>query len=280
MPTTHHNTYPFIDASKYSLSGRSVLITGANKGVGRAISIGYAKAGASQIAVAARSPVSTQELIEAAKSAGRPEPQILYVRIDVTDQKSTEAAAKQVEKEFGRLDILINNAGYLGKWIPMVQGDPIDWWANYEVNIKGTYLMSRAFIPLVLKSELRTVVNISSVGAHSTFKGASGYQSSKLAGLRFSEFLNIDYGEEGLLAYSVHPGGVVTDLAQNMPTEVQSRLLIDQPELAGETIPWLTHQKRDWLAGRYVNCTWDMSELMGRKEDILKGDLLKVRMAV
>ncbi|KAI9660433.1 MAG: hypothetical protein M1821_009783 [Bathelium mastoideum] len=280
VPTIHHESYSFIDPSRYSLAGKSVLITGANKGVGRAISLGYARAGASQIAVAARSSVSTEEIFEAAKQAGRPKPHVLTVQLDVTDRKSTELAANVVEREFGKLDILVNNAGYLGKWVPLVQSDPDDWWTNYEVNVKGVYLVSRGFIPLLLKSEFKTVVNITSAGALHSFKGASGYQSSKLAMLRFSEFLNVDYGEEGLLAYSVHPGGVVTDLAKNMPAEMGPRLLTDQAELPGETVPWLTHEKRDWLAGRYISATWDMSDLERRKDEIIKGDLLKVRMAV
>ena len=244
------------------------------------MSIGYAKAGASQIAVAARASISTQELVEAAKGVGRPEPHILTLKLDVTNRNSTEAAAKQVEKEFGKLDILINNAGYLGKWAPMGEDDPDDWWTHYEVNLKGIYLTSRALIPSLLKSELKTVVNVSSGGAHVALKGASGYQLSKLAILRFSEFLNSDYGDEGLLAYSVHPGGVETDLARNMPKEAQARFLVDQPELPGEVIPWLTSQKRDWLAGRYVSVTWDMGEFEARREEVVKGDLLKVRMAV
>ena len=78
----------------------------------------------------------------------------------------------------------------------------------------------------------------------------------------------------------VHPGGVKTDLARNMPTDAAARILIDDPEVPGEMIPWLTKERRDWLAGRYVDCRWDVAELIGRKEEIVKGDLLKVRMAV
>ncbi|KAL9084004.1 MAG: hypothetical protein Q9165_008280 [Trypethelium subeluteriae] len=280
VPTIRNDTYPFIDPLKYSLKTKSVLITGANKGVGRAISIGYAKAGASQVAVAARSSFATQELVTAATSAGHPEPHILTLQVDVTDRRSTEAAAKRVQQEFGKLDILVNNAGYLGKFLPIVEGDSDDWWTNYEVNIKGIYLMSRAFIPLLLKSELKTVVNLTSGGALLALRGASGYQSSKFAMLRFSEFLVADYGEQGLLAYSVHPGGVATDLARNMPKEAQMKFLVDQPGLPGETIPWLTSKKRDWLAGRYINCQWDMEEFERRKQDVVDGDLLKVRLAV
>ncbi|KAI9702237.1 MAG: hypothetical protein M1820_006169 [Bogoriella megaspora] len=277
----HHDTYPYIDPTQYDLTGKSVLVTGASKGVGRAIAAGFAKAGASRIALAARSFISTTEVLEAADLAGRPEPQLLLLNIDITDRKSTEDAAKRFEQKFGgSLDILINNAGYLGRFEPILEGDPDDWWSNYEVNIKGLYLVTRAVLPMVLKSELKTIVNITSAGAHFAWKGASGYQSTKLAVLRLSEFLVADYGDQGLLSYSVHPGGVKTELAGNMPKFARERLLIDEPELPGNTIPWLSSQRREWLAGRYISSCWDMLAFEQKKDEIVKGDLLKVRMAV
>ena len=71
----------------------------------------------------------------------------------------------------------------------------------------------------------------------------------------------------------------MTELAGNMPKETHG-ILTDKPEVAGHTIVWLTQRKQEWLAGRYVSCTWDMGELFGMKEEVVKGDLLKVRMAV
>ncbi|KAI9665800.1 MAG: putative secondary metabolism biosynthetic enzyme [Bathelium mastoideum] len=279
-PTIHNTSYPYIDPSKYSLHGKSVLITGASRGCGRAMAIGYAKAGISQLALAARSPISTEEILEAAKSAGRPEPKILTLKFSVTDRSEIETAAKLVEEQFGKLDILINNAGYLGNFEPILDSDPDDWWSNWETNIKGIYLVSRAFIRLLLKSELKTVINITSEGANVLLKGASGYMSTKMANLRLSQFLSLDYDEQGLLAYSVNPGGVHTDLGHNMPEYLWGPILVDEPDLCGESIPWLTSQKRDWLAGRYVSCTWDMKELDERKDEIVKNDLLKLRLAV
>ena len=79
-------------------------------------------------------------------------------------------------------------------------------------------MVTRAFLPLLLESEDKTVVNISSVGAHVTRVGASAYQMTKFALLRFSEFLVAEYGEKGLLSFAVHPGGVMTELAKNMPS--------------------------------------------------------------
>ena len=284
MKKIRNTSYPYIDPSKYSLNGTSVLITGASKGIGLAIGIGYAKAGASQIALAARSDLTTvaKDVRNAAKAAGRPEPQVLTLQVDITDQKSIEAAAERVEQEFGQLDVLVNNAGYLAKFEPLLETDPVDWWCTWETNIKGVYLMSRAIITLILKSqsELKTVINISSAGGLSLNKGASAYETSKLAIMRFSEFLNADYGDQGLLAYSIHPGGILTEMTKNASETIKQTFLIDTPELPGETIPWLTSQRRNWLAGRYVSCNWDMEELESRKNEIVKGDLLKVRMAV
>lgn len=90
-------------------------------------------------------------------------------------------------------------------------------------NIRGPYLMSRSFLPLLLKGSGKTVLNITSAGADNVFPGASGYQMTKLALLRFSEFINAEYGEQGVVSFSLHPGGVITDVARNMPQAVQDR---------------------------------------------------------
>lgn len=209
---------------------------------------------------------------------------MLSLSLEVTDQKSVDAAAKEVTDAFGgRLDILVNNAGYLETWVPIAESDPDEWWRTWEVNLKGPYLVSRAFVPLLLNTSNgpKTVVNISSVGAHRIMPGASAYQTSKFALLRLTEFLQAEYGSQGLLTFAVHPGGVPTDLAKCMPTEMHA-VLTDTPELAGDTIVYLTADRKEWewLAGRYVSCNWDVEELRAKKGEVERGDLLKVRMAV
>ncbi|KAF2099401.1 NAD-P-binding protein [Rhizodiscina lignyota] len=280
-PTIHKDTYPFIDPTKLDLSSKSVLVTGASKGIGRSISLSFARAGASQIAICARSDLTSvvNDLTVAAKHAGRREPKILPIKLDVTDEQSVEAARQTVEKEFGRLDILINNAGYLENFVPITESKADEWWWSMTVNLKGPYLCSKAFIPLLLKGGDKTVLNISSVGAHLVSPGASAYQSAKLAVVRFSEFLCSDYKNQGLLCYSLHPGGVETELALNMPKAMHA-VLQDKPELAGDTIAWLTSRRREWLLARYISVTWDMPELEKMKDEIEEKDLLKVRMVV
>lgn len=276
--TLHHDTYPSV--AKASQQGRTVFITGASKGIGRATAISFAKAGAGIIIIAARSNLAEveTEILAAANQAGT-SPRVLKVVIDVTDEKSVAEAASEIQRTVGKVDILINNAGYLEKWLPISESDPIEWWKTWEINLKGLYLVTRAFIPLVLQSETKTIINISSIGAHLAARGASAYQGSKLAVIKFTEFIVEEYGEQGIVAIPIHPGGIPTDLATNMP-EHMHQALIDTPELAGDVLAWLTQERQQWLNGRYLSATWDMPELFARKDEIVEGDKLKVRMAV
>lgn len=101
----------------------------------------------------------------------------------------------------------------------------------------------------------------------------------KLAVLRFTEFLVAEYGTQGLLAFSLDPGGVLTDMGSTLP-EPFHKALIDTPELAANTTVWLSKDRKEWLAGRMVVVTWDVNELEAKKEEIVKGDKLKVRLVV
>jgi NAD(P)-dependent dehydrogenase (short-subunit alcohol dehydrogenase family) len=224
----HHDTYPAINPeTKSDLKGRAVFITGASKGIGRVTAISYAKAGASQIAIAARSNLSDVEadITKAAKAASRPVPQILSLQMDVQDRESIDDAVKKTEAAFGYLDVLINNAGYLSEFTELLKADEEDYWRTWEVNYRGVYWVTKAFLPLLIKSTggLQTIVNVSSAGAHNIREGASSYQTSKFALLRFTEFICADYGQKGIVAFAVHPGGVPTELARNMPKEQVER---------------------------------------------------------
>ncbi|CAD0112201.1 unnamed protein product [Aureobasidium uvarum] len=282
-PTTHNDTYDFISTKSQNLKGKRVFLTGASKGIGRETALSMARAGASSIALGARSSLSelATEVEKAAKEAGHPSPQVISIKLDVTDVSSTEQAAKTVKDEFGGLDFLFNNAGYLEDFKKIGESDPDEWWKTQEVNIKGPYLVARAFIPLLLdtKDGDKTIINTSSIGAHVIMPGASSYQSSKLALLRLGEFIQSEYSDKGILCFGIHPGGVMTELASKMP-QTSHHLLQDTPALAGDTVAWLINEKREWLAGRYVSVTWDMKEFLDKKDEIVKKDLLKVRMVV
>lgn len=280
-PTIHSDTYDYIKPEQFDLSGRAVVVTGASKGIGRGTALSFAKAGASFIGIGARSSLDTlkSDIEAVAREAHKPVPKVIALQLDVADNASVESAAKEIESAFGRLDILVNNAGYLEPFVQLTESNPEEWKRSYEVNVFGVYHMTRAFLPLLLKTPdgLKEILNLSSIGANVVMPGGSGYQPGKLAVARFSEFTSAEYPE--ILAYSIHPGGVLTDLAKAMGKNME-HLLIDQPQLAADTMVFLSAQRRNWLKGRYVSVTWDMQELLGKREKIEAEDLLKTRLAV
>ncbi|KAI0910740.1 NAD(P)-binding protein [Ustulina deusta] len=263
VPTAHHDTYPFIATGAVDLSGKSVFITGASKGIGKGVALSFARAGCSRIAVAARTGVDElkAQIPSAAEEAGRPKPDVLAIALDATSEAGVKAAAAAISDAFGGvLDILINNAGRVSAMVPLHEGDADGWWATWEVNIRATYLCTRAFLPMLLKSSIRTVLIISSAGAHMRIENLVGYQTSKTALCRFAEFLAKEYEEQGLVAVSVHPG--------------------DTSQLTGDSLVWLAKERREWLSGRFVSVTWDLQELEQKREEIVGKDLLKLRLTV
>ncbi|KAH8681948.1 hypothetical protein BX600DRAFT_447536 [Xylariales sp. PMI_506] len=280
----HNDTYPAIDPTKANLSGKAVLITGASRGLGFAISVSFAKAGASFIALGARGDVSaTAKAVEqAAAELGKPTPKVLQLRLDVGDRHSVDEVAEKVKQEFGRVDVLINCAGVFDRGL-IAESDPDQWQKIFQINLTGPYLLSRAFIPLMLEAGgLKTIVTVSSVGAHLSVPSLSAYQISKLAVLRLAEFISSEYGDKGILAYSIHPGNIPTDIVgglEGLAPELRP-VFTETPELSADSLVYLTAEKRDWLAGRYINVTWDLPELVGKKDEIVAGDKLKVKLVV
>ncbi|KAI2605589.1 NAD(P)-binding protein [Hypoxylon sp. NC1633] len=274
------DTYDEINPiTKSNCCGKAVLITGGNKGIGKGVAISYARAGASHIAVTSRSeaPEVVTEIEKAATDAGRERPVVILLRMDVSEAATVKNAAHELEEEWGRLDILIGNAGYLAKYDKILDGDEDEWWKSFDVNLRGSYLVAKSFLPLLLKGGDKTIINMSSTGAMHFHPGGSSYQISKYALLRLTEYLMAEYADQGLLAYSVHPGGVATDLSRRLPEKTQAWLKC-APALSGDTIAFLTSGRQEWLAGRYISAMWSMDEFFSKKDEIIKKDALKMRM--
>ncbi|KAJ0345437.1 hypothetical protein COL154_005720 [Colletotrichum chrysophilum] len=252
---------------------KAVLITGASKGLGRAIAIGYAEAGASHIAVAARSDVSSTvaAVREAAKNAGRDEPTVFALEMDVSDMASVRAAAERLTTEWRRLDILVNNAGYMAPFNLLLDTDDDEYMKAWDVNYWGTYRATKAFLPLMLKGGDKTIVNMSSVAAHFMGAGGGAYHVSKFALIRFTEFVQDEYGDQVRLT---QPESV---LYLTVETDDATVRMTDTPELAAHSIPYLTSKKREWLGGRWLSCMWDMPKLMTMEKEIVENNLLKFK---
>jgi NAD(P)-dependent dehydrogenase (short-subunit alcohol dehydrogenase family) len=197
--TVRKDTYPFIDPAKSDCAGKAVLITGGNKGIGKGIAISYARAGASHIAITSRADASAvaAEIRDAAVSSGHTAPVVLALRCDVLDRASVWAVAERLESEWGRLDILISNAGFLARYEKLLESDDDEWWRGYETNVRGMYNIVKALLPLMLRcGGDKTIISISSTGAMHYHVGGSSYQISKLALMRLTEFLLAEYAEQ------------------------------------------------------------------------------------
>ncbi|OQE17979.1 hypothetical protein PENSTE_c019G04263 [Penicillium steckii] len=278
----HHDTYPHITPTGAELSGKFILITGASKGIGRATAVSCAKAGCAHIAIAARSSLeeATKEIYEEAEKAGLARPEVLQLQMDVTSNESVQEAAQRYRSVFGdKLDILVNNAGYLPEYKTVIDSDPVEWMKGWDVNFKGTFLTCHHFLPFVLKSTTKILINLSSIGAHLLTYGGSSYGTSRFANVRLSEFLARDHEDDGLVVISLHPGGIKTDMADNFPSMLHFSLN-DELALPADTIVWLAKERREWLNARFVWSNWDMKELEARKDQIVEKDLFKFRMTL
>ncbi|KIP09052.1 hypothetical protein PHLGIDRAFT_23195 [Phlebiopsis gigantea 11061_1 CR5-6] len=255
----------------------SVLVTGASRGVGKATAIALAQAGVSGLVLFARSDLSAVKDACLASQRGGQSLRVLTFTVDIADNEQVVAAVNKAGEALGRLDIVINNAAQVADYKLIADSDAQDWWSIWDINLRGTYHVVRAVLPLLIKSGGdKTIVNVGSLAAVFILPTLSSYSTSKIALLRFTEFINTEYGDKGVLAYTIHPGSIPTDMAASIPDEFKDRL-VDTVELPAHTLVWLIKERRDWLAGRFISCNWDVEEFLGKKDEVVKGDKLKAR---
>lgn len=210
----HSDSYPAIDPRQFDFSGKAVFITGGSRGLGRAMVLSFVRAGASFVAAGARSDMSqlAKDVAATAESANLKPPKFLPVNVDVADPESVEDAAALIESEFGRIDIVINNAGLLGSHGGIAATDPEEWWNIMSVNLRGPYLVARSFLPMLAKSPNPYIIQVTSVAAHLLNPTLTAYQTSKASLLRFTQLIHAEYGKQGVTAFAIHPGNCPTNM--------------------------------------------------------------------
>ncbi|KAI4090583.1 MAG: hypothetical protein LQ344_004630 [Seirophora lacunosa] len=287
VPTLHTHPTTSIDPSRTRLrSPYNVLIIGASRGIGAHIAEAYARAGASTLILAAR---TTSDLYAVAALCQRIRPGIsCFLELcDISSSDSVAAMAKSIDKiANGRLDVVINNSGFAGpNIVSFTEGKTDDFHRCFEVNTLGVYHTAHYLVPMLLRTEggAKSFIVVGAAAAWITEGPIANmaYCSSKLAQLRLVEMMSRQYEKDGLLTVTVHPGAVATQMAKTAPEEFV-QFLVDSVDLCGAFCVWLTRDSRSmaWLSGRYLNAKWDVDELLEKKEDIIKGDLLKASMKI
>lgn len=202
-----------------------------------------------------------------------PDVQVLSLAVDITNSRSVDVAFEKIKDTFGSADILINNAGvnFEGEGNPVGEEDPEGWWKNFEVNTKGTFLISRGFIRQLPSSETRaTIVNLVTLAAWKTFAHLSGYGISKAGALQLAQ--HIAAGYPNINTVSVHPGLVETDMLMDQ----FRRFTRQTPELVGGLAVWLSHPHAQFLSGRTIGSHWSVDDLVARKDEIVSKNLLQL----
>ncbi|CUH79357.1 Glucose 1-dehydrogenase 2 [Tritonibacter multivorans] len=233
------------------LSGKTVVVTGASRGIGASAARVFADAGAN-VALLARSAAPLEAL--AAEIGTR----ALALSCDVADYAAVEAALMKAKSHFGGLDILIANAGMIDPIARLIEADPADWAQLIQVNISGVFNIMRAGVPMMDKQG-GTVISIGSGAAQRPLEGWSAYCSSKAGSLMLMRALDLEERENGLRVMSLSPGTVATQMQREIKASgINAVSQLDwedhiPPEWPAQTLLWMCSADADEYLGAEVS---------------------------
>jgi 3-oxoacyl-[acyl-carrier protein] reductase len=206
------------------LKDKVALVTGAGRGIGKAISLRFAEEGASLI-LCARTASQLQEVTDAIRSIGRP---CLSAVVDVAKEDEVKRLVRDGLDQFGQIDILVNNAG-ISNPKPFLETSNADWDEAIDVNLKGVVFCARAVLPSMLQRGSGAVVNIASAAGLRGLPGSPAYTASKFAVVGLTQALADEVMQKGIRVNVICPGPVKTELLDSSP--VKDFLLKDTANL-------------------------------------------------
>jgi NAD(P)-dependent dehydrogenase (short-subunit alcohol dehydrogenase family) len=195
---------------KGELIGQVAIVTGGGRGLGQVIAQTLAQAGA-VVAVAARSTAQLGETVALIEQQGG---RALSFEVDVTDQGTVQQMVAEVEQTLGAVDLLVNNAGVITPLGPIWEVDAEAWWHCLDVNLRGSFLCTRAVLPSMIARRRGRILNMSSVAGLEAIAYCSAYVTSKTALIRFTENVAVETQEYGLSAFAIEPGTVRTAMTE------------------------------------------------------------------
>ena len=220
------------------LADRIVLVTGASRGIGRAIALRFARAGADLVLTAR----TTQDLHALAAEIGALGRQCLVAPADLRKPSMVQSLARQALEYFGQVDILVNNAG-VGYWAPVTEQTIEEYDEMFDVNMRAVFLLTQAMLPQMIDRGSGHVVNIASTSSRWTYPEGTLYCASKFAVLGFNEALAKELRTTGVRVTAVCPGQVNTYLGGSGPHTWEDGMLSgeDVAELALQAVSLPPH---------------------------------------
>lgn len=192
-------------------SDKVVLVTGSGRGIGRAIALGFAREGAT-VAVNAAHAATADDTVRQIQDAGG---RAIAIEANVADEDQVNAMLDRVVAELGGIDILINNAGISQPIMPLLEQSTADWDRVMGINLRGTYLCSRAAARCMVERKSGKIVNIASIAGLTGQIYRTAYATSKAAVINLTMVLAVELAKHNINVNAVLPGYVLTDLVKN-----------------------------------------------------------------
>jgi len=211
--------------AEQKLEGRTALITGASKGIGRAIAYAFAQQGA-DVAATARTTSRLESLAEDVRALGR---RALPITADLLHPTDVQRIADETLAEFSRIDILVNNAAIIHPRIPLTELDPQAWRDVIEVNITAAAMLTRAVLPSMIENGYGKIINISSIGGRKGGWGRSAYRVTKAGLISLTESVAAEVKQYGIDVNCICPSATDTE---GYREAFNSRGIEDNPKMA------------------------------------------------
>ena len=238
------------------LDGKTALVTGASRGIGRAIALCLAAEGA-RVAINYAGNVKAAEEVKASVEAAGGT--AILCQADIADSAAVEAMIADVVKEFGAIDILVNNAGITRDTLLMRMKDE-DFAKVLDTNLKGVFYCTKAVSKLMMKKRSGRIVNMASVVGLVGNAGQTNYAAAKAGVIGFSKSAAKELASRGITVNVVAPGFIGTDMTAGLPESVKEKMLTDiplgrmgEPEDVASAVLFLASDQASYITGQVVN---------------------------
>ena len=238
------------------LDGKTALVTGASRGIGRAVALRLAEEGA-RVAINYAGNVKAAEEVKASVEAAGGT--AILCQADIADSAAVEAMIADVVKEFGAIDILVNNAGITRDTLLMRMKDE-DFAKVLDTNLKGVFYCTKAVAKLMMKKRSGRIVNMASVVGLVGNAGQTNYAAAKAGVIGFSKSAAKELASRGITVNVVAPGFIGTDMTAGLPESVKEKMLTDIPlgrmgeaEDVANAVLFLASDQASYITGQVVN---------------------------